>query len=523
MKSWLVVVSALVVAFCLAPAASAEQSPADCVGTEPTVQFSKATLDQLSGPVRQGDSIELMYRIANDGPFTCFLDDIRVAVRVPNPDGTPGATRASGGTVGLAGGTSVEGSSLGVDPYVVNLQEGVFDAQLEISWTATLRQGGQDTPISGQGIGAGLQITRPRAALTVTSNPPVGVAPMVATSTYLLTNSSPAPPKGETAPAMVPTGPNGIRDLISDAGCGPVTYVSGDDATDERPVLDPGETWKFTCTRAYARPGFYSSQASITGTSAVDGRAWPQAVNTDGISPVRVYGPDLVVDKSHKDDLYAGGTGDYSLRVTNSGNLTTDGTVTVADQLPDGLSATAIFGSGWDCDLPSLTCSRQDQLGSGKSFPNVTVTVATAADPPASVINRASVSGGGEADAVKTNNSAADPTTIRNPAQPTASVNRFIVGPIKTRTDGTVVVKVIAPTPGKLAVDDQNKQLDLVERSTRRVRASGTYTIKVGARPRLRRQLTGEPNGRRVKLKITFRPKGGSKLSLIRTARFRLL
>ncbi len=94
--------------------------------------------------------------------------------------------------------------------------------------------------------------------------------------------------------------------------------------------------------------------------------------------------------------------------VTNNGPDATSGTVSVTDTLPAGLTATAISGGGWNCLLGTLTCTRSDVLASGSSYPPITLTVNVANNAPASVINSATVCGGGDPTPVTDN----DPTDI---------------------------------------------------------------------------------------------------------------
>ncbi len=123
---------------------------------------------------------------------------------------------------------------------------------------------------------------------------------------------------------------------------------------------------------------------------------------------------DLMIAKSHAGTFTQGQTGaSYSLTASNSGPVATTGTVTVTDNLPAGLTATAIGGSSWACDLPMLTCTRSDSLAPAASYPPVTVTVSVNSNAAATVTNMASVSGGGEINAA--NNSASDPATV-NPS-----------------------------------------------------------------------------------------------------------
>ena len=119
--------------------------------------------------------------------------------------------------------------------------------------------------------------------------------------------------------------------------------------------------------------------------------------------------PALSIVKTHTGDFAQGQTGaTYTLRVSNSAPTSTSGTVTVRDTIPQGLVATAISGSGWNCAQPAGPCTRGDALFAGASYPAIMVTVNVAPNAPATVTNTASVSGGG---AVNTGN-ASDVTRI---------------------------------------------------------------------------------------------------------------
>jgi len=120
---------------------------------------------------------------------------------------------------------------------------------------------------------------------------------------------------------------------------------------------------------------------------------------------------DLTISKSHSGNFVQGQAGaTFSLAASNVGLGSTVGTVTVSDTLPAGLTATAIGGTGWDCTLSTLTCTRSDALAAGASYSSITLTVNVAGDAPAAVINTAAVSGGGELNL--NNNSAGDTATI---------------------------------------------------------------------------------------------------------------
>jgi len=120
--------------------------------------------------------------------------------------------------------------------------------------------------------------------------------------------------------------------------------------------------------------------------------------------------PNLAIDKSHAGNFNRGQIGaSYTIAVTNNGPAATNGLVTVTDTLPTGLTATAISGTGWNCTLATLTCTRSDVLAANASYPNITMTVNVANDAPASIINSATVTGGGD----PTPSTDDDPTTIR--------------------------------------------------------------------------------------------------------------
>ncbi|HWR54030.1 MAG TPA: Ig-like domain repeat protein [Bryobacteraceae bacterium] len=85
--------------------------------------------------------------------------------------------------------------------------------------------------------------------------------------------------------------------------------------------------------------------------------------------------PDLTIAKSHTGNFRQGGTGTYTLTVTNSGGGPTSGAVTVTDTPPAGLTVTNMSGTGWICDTPARTCTRSDALAASASYPAITVAV----------------------------------------------------------------------------------------------------------------------------------------------------
>src|SRR5204862_70088 len=93
----------------------------------------------------------------------------------------------------------------------------------------------------------------------------------------------------------------------------------------------------------------------------------------------------------------------------------TSGTVTVTETVPSGLTLVSMAGTGWNCPSGGNTCTRNDALAGGSSYPAITVTVNVAANATSPQVNSVSVSGGGSATASTT-----DSTTIIANQPPTA-------------------------------------------------------------------------------------------------------
>ena len=166
------------------------------------------------------------------------------------------------------------------------------------------------------------------------------------------------------------------------------------------------------------------------------------------------HNPDLTITKTHTGNFSQGQTGaHYTLTVSNVGDISSTATVTVTDSLPSDLTATAMAGTGWACTLATLTCTRADALAANASYPAVTLMVNFSDTAPASIVNIATVSGGGEANLL--NDQASDPTTVIQFPDPTPFLTdsaNFSQG--ATGVQYTVIVQNIgnAPTVGSVAL-----------------------------------------------------------------------
>jgi uncharacterized repeat protein (TIGR01451 family) len=181
-----------------------------------------------------------------------------------------------------------------------------------------------------------------------------------------------------------------------------------------------------TCTRSDALGANGATYPPITLTVNVSVTAGSSAPNTVSVSgggelntandtstdvATVIQFANLVISKFHSTQFAQGQTGAmYFLNVSNIGFAPAVGTITVTDNLPSGLTATAISGSGWNCTLSTVTCTRSDAFS---NYPQITVTVNVALNAPSSVTNTAAVSGGGEI--ITSDDTASDPTSINPP------------------------------------------------------------------------------------------------------------
>ena len=117
--------------------------------------------------------------------------------------------------------------------------------------------------------------------------------------------------------------------------------------------------------------------------------------------------------KTHSGSFAVGVNAVYTLTVNNAGSAASTGTITVTDTLPAGLAFVSAAGTGWTCSASgqTVTCTSTTAIAIGATSPNpITLTASVAAAAAPSVINTATVSGGGETN--NANNTATDTATV---------------------------------------------------------------------------------------------------------------
>ncbi|NTY02256.1 S-layer family protein [Deinococcus sp. JMULE3] len=241
--------------------------------------------------------------------------------------------------------------------------------------------------------------------------------------------------------------------VITGANAGSKTDVSGDDQAEYDPAgrtvtfrlgtgatataggaVLPGEEsrvrFRVTVNAGTAGGTVISNTGTVTYRQQTLGTVVSDTSDSDPVTAgdqpavITVAGPDLTVDKFHSGSFQAGANGTFTLRVTNAGPAPTTGqTVTVTDTLPAGMTAVALAGSGWTCTLSPLRCTRSDALAAGSSYPDLLLTVTSAAG---SFTNTAAVTGGGEATAQTGNNGDSDSVTVQPSLPPSVALTKSV-------------------------------------------------------------------------------------------------
>ncbi len=199
-----------------------------------------------------------------------------------------------------------------------------------------------------------------------------------ATYTLSVQNQGFGPTLGTVTVTEVP--PAGLS-LVSMSGTGWTCPSPGSSCTRSDVLASAAFYPAITVTVNVASnaPSSVTNQAQDSGGGSIGTGA---AFDTTQIDPAA---PVLAITKTHIGNFTQGQTNaTYTVTVSNTGNAPTSGTVTVTETVPSGLTLVSMAGTGWTCPSPGNTCSRNDALAAGASYPPITVTVnvsATASSP----------------------------------------------------------------------------------------------------------------------------------------------
>jgi hypothetical protein len=205
--------------------------------------------------------------------------------------------------------------------------------------------------------------------------------------------------------------------------------------------------------------------------------SWMGTVAEAGVLPVL---PMLSVDKTHSGTFTQGDTADaYQIVVSNADGGPTLSPVSVTDTLPSDLTATDIFGVGWTCSLPTLTCTRDDVLQPGTSFPPIEVLVDVSHDAQPTVTNIATLSGGYANYADPPPVEVASDITPITPL-PSQTITFVSVAPADATVAGDVYVAIATATSGlpvDLTIDAASATVCMIEDGTVSFIGAGPCTI----------------------------------------------
>ncbi len=292
--------------------------------------------------------------------------------------------------------------------------------------TATFDDGsGTFIPINGGSASASVVVVAPPSIAKAFV--PAAIAPSgVSTLSFTITNpaANTVAENGvaftDTLPAnVVVATPNGAvgncngGTLTAVAGSGSISLAGGSVAAASACVVSVNVT--------SATPGSYTNiSGAVSSTNGGTGNTATAVLTVQHAS--------LSITKSHVGNFPRKSTGNnYTITVSNSASAgPTVGTVTVTDTLPNvnnTLVATGLTGTGWTCNLGTLTCTRSDALAPGASYPAITLTVTVPQNIQANVTNSATVSGGGDPNSHTAN----DPTHIGPPIEVTLAINNVTV------------------------------------------------------------------------------------------------
>jgi uncharacterized repeat protein (TIGR01451 family) len=350
---------------------------------------------------------------------------------------------------------------LPADYTFIPSDSGVHNFQVTLSSLGSQTITITDTHSSGFTGTASVNVSNtPDVAIAKTHSGVFTLGQTGATYTVTVSNVGGGPTTGTVT--MTDTVPAGLTaTAIGGTGwaCGPVTQVPLTCArSDALPIASSYPVVTLTVNVAVNAP------LLVTNVATVSGGGETNTTNDTASDPTVIAAPDLKITKQHNGpvngNFFFGETGaTYTINVMNVGTGNSVGAVTVVDTLPPaGLTATAISGSGWNCTLATLTCTRNDfALTPGSNYPFITLTVDVAQNAPSSVTNTATVSGGGDSN--PNNNVAQDLTIISAPPVPDLTISKshtgnFLQGQIGATYSITVSNIGTGPTTSAVTVTD---------------------------------------------------------------------
>jgi uncharacterized repeat protein (TIGR01451 family) len=424
---------------------------------DPTAPSLTITKSASAATLTRGTTGSFTLTVTNSG--NASTNGTTVTASDSLPAGlTPSSASGTGWTCSISGQdvTCTRGDALSASASyaAITINASVAaNAGASLTNTASVSGGGDSTAATGSVTVSTADPSTPSLTIEKTASAATLTRGGTGSFTLTVTNGGSAATDGTTV-TVSDSLPSGLTPT-SASGTGWACTLSGQDVTCTRTSALNASSAYPSITVAVSVAS--NAAASLTNTaSVVGGGDGSSASGSVTVSTADASVPSLTLSKTvSAATLTRGGTGSFTLTVTNGGTAATDGsTVTVTDSTPAGLTPTSATGTGWTCTISGqdVSCTRTTVLATSSSYPPVTVNVTVASNAGASLTNSASVVGGGDSSAGSGSVSfnTADPTvpslTMTNTASAatltrsgTASFTLLVTKGGTAATDGTTV------------------------------------------------------------------------------------
>lgn len=266
--------------------------------------------------------------------------------------------------------------------------------------------------------------------------------------TFALTVGNAGPGPTTNTIVVTDTLPLGLTPLTA-GGLGWSCTITGQQVVCTHPgPLAVGNTLPPLSITALVAPGL----AVIDNCALVNTVGDPNPVNdrnciTANVAP-HPLPPDVTIHKAIATPLIGGGTGTFSLTVSNIGPGPTTGAIVVTDTLPAYLTAPVVSAPvPWSCTVSGqqIVCTHPGPLTSGQSLPTIMITVNVAAGIQQAA-NCASVNTVG--DAKPRNNRGCVSGPVGTGQKPDLTIKKAISGPLIAGQTATFSITVSNLGPG---------------------------------------------------------------------------